>query len=115
MPFISINADFSQILDDIHRKQQESSQWNYNALNEITDLFVNTAKSKVHVITGKTKDSIRKVSVTQKQAIIQADWGAKWEERRTGSKDGTPHKFGTETINEIIPKGQEIIRKHYKL
>lgn len=115
MPFISINADFSDVFDDIRQKQQGSSQSNVNALNEIADLFVNTAKSKVHIISGRTQKSIRKISVTQNQAVIQADWGAKWEEKREGTKGGTSHKFGTETINEVYPKGQEIIRKHYKL
>lgn len=115
MPFISVNVDFSEVLDDIRQKKEGSGQSNYNALNEIADLFVNTAKSKVHVISGRTKDSIRKISITQNQAVIQADWGAKWEEKREGTKGGTSHKFGTETLNEIIPKGQEIIRKHYKL
>ena len=117
MPFISINVTgLDQIINDNRNKIQNSSQWNINALNEGADLFVNVAKEKVHKITTRTQRSIRKVSVTRNVATIQADWGAKFEEQRSGNKGSLgPHKFGTETIKATIGPIGDIIRKHYKL
>jgi len=115
MPFISINVTgLTESIDNINRVINGLSQMNIESLNESADLFVSTAKQKAHVITGKTRSSIRKVAVFPKEAVIQADYGAKFEENRQGVKDGTPHKFLTDTAESISSKIPDIIKRHYR-
>ena len=115
MPFIRIEVtgltDIQRQLVGIIRRSPET---NRKILDESTDLFERVAKEKVHVITGKTKRSIRKFIITTKYGIIESKFGAFWEERREGSKGVLgPHKFLTETAIVVKKAMPDIIRKYY--
>jgi HK97 gp10 family phage protein len=81
-------------------------------LTEGATFFKNDAVSNAHVITGKTKGSIKIESVTDKEAIISAGFGMPFEEKRTGTKDGTPHMTMTEAANNTRKEMPSIIKKH---
>ena len=115
MPFISINVTgLTESITSLSDIMRNVPQANKAIIQEATDLFVRTAKSKVHVITGKTKNSIRGQTVTPNQSIVEAQWGAKFEEKRPGSKGSLgPHKFMTESTNIVSAKMPDIIKRHY--
>ena len=115
MPFISINVTgLTDIIGGVSEFINNLPQTNQNIIDETTDLFVRTAKTKVHVITGKTKNSVRGQRVTQKQGLVEAHWGAKFEEQRSGTKGALgPHKFLTESSNVVRSAMPDIIRRHY--
>jgi len=110
MPFISIDVNFDEVMRNIDGVINGLPEMGQGALNESADLFVNTAKQKAHVITGRTQASIRKVSVTAMMATIQADWGAKWEEIRGGL-----HALFTLTADAISTQISDIIIRRYRL
>ena len=115
MPFISINViGLNEIVGGINQFINNLPQTNQNIIDETTDLFVRTAKSKVHVITGKTKNSIRGQRVTGNQSIVESRYGAKFEEQRSGSKGALgSHKFLTESRDIVNQQMPNIIRRHY--
>ena len=92
MTFITLRVTgFDQLLNGINGIQQELPNVKREILREGAEFFYKDALRNVHVISGKTKDSIKIESVTDKEAIISAGFGAKWEEMREGSKP-PPHK-----------------------
>ena len=115
MPFVSIHVTgINEIAGGINDIMRNSSQATRGIIDEAIDLFERTAKSKAHVITGKTKNSIRGQTVTPNQSIVEAQWGAKFEEKRPGSKGSLgPHKFMTESTNIVSAKMPDIIKRHY--
>lgn len=115
MPFMTVRVtglvESIRGLSDVMRRSPET---NRQIINEATDLFERTAKSKVHVITGKTKRSTRKLTATSKYGIIESKFGAFWEEKREGSKGSLgPHKFLTETARVVKAEMPDIIRRYY--
>lgn len=115
MPFITINiTGLVEAIRGINGIIQDTPETNRSIIEEATSLFERVAKEKVHVISGRTKNSTRKVSVTAKEGIIESSYGAKWEEKREGSKGAQgPHKFLTETANVVIRAMPDIIKRHY--
>ena len=115
MPFITINiTGITELMGGLNDIMRNSPQTTRNIIDEAMGLFERTAKSKVHVITGKTKNSIRGQVVTNKQGIFEARWGAKYEEKRPGTKGAQgPHNFFTQSINVLNAQLPSIIRRHY--
>ena len=83
------------------------------ALQEVATFFKQDAQANAHVITGKTKGSIRIESVTDRQAIISAGFGMPFEEKRAGSKGSTPHATFTESAKRTQVQGPRIVKRHY--
>ena len=115
MPFITINiTGITELMGGLNDIMRNSPQTTRNIIDEAMGLFERTAKSKVHVITGKTKNSIRGQVVTNKQGIFEARWGAKYEEKRPGTKGAQgPHNFFTQSINILNAQLPNIIKRHY--
>jgi hypothetical protein len=91
---------------------RDSPRTRTDILREGANLFAQDARANAHRISGKTANSIRVDSVTDRQATVSAGFGMPFEEKRAGNKDGTPHKTFTEAgrrTNLIFPS---IIRKH---
>lgn len=83
-----------------------------NILNEAADLFVKTAKPRIHHITHKTEKSTKKDRVTDKYAIVHSGFGAPHEETRKGAKHGTSHMFMTYAATVVHKQFPMIIKKH---
>ena len=93
-------------------------------LTEGATFFKNDAVSNAHVISGKTKGSIKIESVTDREAIISAGFGMPYEEKRAGTKarskgisldfsgSDTPHATMTEAAKKTSKEMPSIIRKH---
>ena len=115
MPFVTIQVTgLDQIRGGLNNFIRQIPETNRKALEESTSLFERVAKEKVHVITGRTKRSIVKLAVTPQYGIVQARWGAKFEELREGTKGSLgPHKFLTETAAVVKQEMPNIIKKHY--
>lgn len=56
------------------------------------DDTVHLAQARVAVRTGATRRSIRRKSATQKRAVVEARWGARFIEHATRGHDIKPHK-----------------------
>jgi hypothetical protein len=85
--------DILRMLDGLPR---ELGQAKRKALQEAANHMVRTAQSRVHVVSGRLKKSIKVESVTTDQATVVAQTPyAQEEERRQGIKIGvnTPHQF----------------------
>jgi hypothetical protein len=99
--------DTIRSLDAIPR---ELGQAKRNALQEAANHMVRTAQSRVHVVTGKLKKSIKVESVTTDEAVVVAETHyAQQEEKRQGIKLGvnTPHTFMLPSSREtalLFPK-----------
>ena len=85
--------------------------------------FKNDAVSNAHVITGRTRRSIKVESITDNQATITAGFGMPFEERekvQSGeallgldiARSETPHKTMTEAAKKTTEKMPSIIDKH---
>ena len=93
-------------------------------LTEGATFFKNDAVSNAHVISGKTKGSIKIESITDKEATISAGFGMPFEEKRSGTKarvkgisldfsgSDTPHATMTEAAKKTNEKMPSIIKKH---
>jgi len=58
---------------------------------ESAEFFANDARTNAHVISGRTKKSIKVESATPKMGIISAGFGMPFEQKREGIKNNTPH------------------------
>ena len=103
----------NEIIASITAMVSESPSTRIRILREVSEVFRRDAVDNAHVITGKTKKSIRVESVTDKQAVISAGFGMPFEEKREGNKLGTPHKTFTQAAKFTAPKIPPIIKKHY--
>jgi hypothetical protein len=96
-------------LDAIRRELPRTKT---DVLREGAGFFVQDARANAHRISGKTANSIKIDSITDKEAIVSAGFGMPFEEKREGSKDGTPHKTFTESGRQTGLIFPSIIRKH---
>lgn len=87
-------------LEDIIRSldafPRELGQAKRRALQEAANFMVREAQTRVHVVSGRLKKSIKVESVTTEQATVVAETHyAQQEESRQGIKIGvnTPHQF----------------------
>jgi HK97 gp10 family phage protein len=101
-------SGIDSLREDLHTRTRRA------ILTDAATFFKNDAVSNAHVITGKTKGSIKIESVTDREAIISAGFGMPFEEKRTGTKDGTPHMTMTEAANNTRKEMPSIIDKHMK-
>jgi hypothetical protein len=81
-------------------------------LTEGATFFKRDAFSNAHVISGRTRDSIKIESITDNEATITAGFGMPFEEKRSGTKEGTPHATMTEAANNTNKQMPSIIKKH---
>jgi len=114
MPFkVSMRVEgLREILDALENvTRQDFVQTRINICQEAMKVFEEEADSKVHVITGKTQNSIRVLPAAKdgSSIIIQAEHGAYFEEKR-----GEEHAFMSmgkqkmdEQINEIVVRNME--------
>jgi hypothetical protein len=84
-----------------------------DALREGADFFAQNARANAHRISGKTANSIKVDSVTDKQATISAGFGMPFEEKREGEKGGTPHRTFSEAAKTTGMVFPTIFRKHF--
>lgn len=108
-----------QIIGNLGGIVQDFPNTKREILREGAEFFYNDAMANVHEITGKTKQSIKIEHVSDRDAVISAGYGAKYEERRAGTKPpprigkGTgPHKFFTFAGIRTKAKMPEIIMNH---
>ena len=83
-----------------------------NTLQEASNLFIKTAKPRIHHITHKTEKSTRVEKVTDKYAVCSSGYGAPHEEQRKGAKHGTSHMFMTYAATIVHKQFPIIIIKH---
>lgn len=93
--------------------EREAQQTKMNILREAAVFFVTDARKNVHKITRKTEKSTKIDSVTAQMAIISSSFGAPWEEKREGTKDGTTHKFMSAAAQRTQQRYPVIIKKGY--
>jgi hypothetical protein len=101
-----INSYFSTV-------QSQMSQTRKDTLNEAAQYFLKDALANVHVISGRTKSSTRISSVSENEAVIESGFGAPFEEKRDGTKFGTPHKFMSGAAQRTASALPDIIRRNY--
>jgi HK97 gp10 family phage protein len=85
--------DIIRALDALPREMGQAKR---RALQEAANFMVREAQSRVHVVTGRLKKSIKVESVTTDEATVIAETHyAQQEESRQGIKVGvnTPHQF----------------------
>jgi hypothetical protein len=103
--------------EDLHTRTKRA------ILTDAATFFKNDAVSNVHVITGRTRGSIKIESITDNQATITTGFGMPFEEKREGTKrrgplgldiarSETPHKTMTEAAKKTTEKMPSIIDKH---
>lgn len=84
-------------------------------LREAANYFVNNAKGRVHIVSGRLRQNITTESIGPSGAIVAARTPyAEVEEKRKGLKPGpnTPHTYmqpAAEDTNKVLPG---IIKKH---
>jgi len=104
--FISVTVDISPILRDIDFKLQKLDQTKRDILYEIGTEAVNEMRHRVHVITGRTRDSTKiSQSFSPDFITVTSTYGAVFEEAR-----GDPHDFMTQTADVMNEKIPTIIR-----
>ena len=99
---------------------REMPQFAMDVHREASEFFSKDALANVHVITGKTKSSIKIDSVTPQSAVISAGFGAAAEEQREGSKPPPsigsgrgPHKFMSGAATRTGQQMPLMIKKHF--
>lgn len=86
-------------------------------VSERADIIVRIGKERAHRDTGMMADTWHKEKVGFAHYIVvsKADYTI-YEVNRDGSKDGTPHDFITETLNEYYSKyDKQLTDKYLKL
>ena len=107
----------ASLREDLHTRTKRA------ILTDAATFFKNDAVSNAHVITGRTRRSIKVESITDNQATITAGFGMPFEEKREGTKrrgplgldiarSETPHKTMTEAAKKTTEKMPSIIDKH---
>ena len=109
MPKLSISdgGQYRTLIIKETRKMQKFPQVKRNILTDIIELIAQTADRHVHIITGRTKSSIRAKIINNNMGEVYADFGAKWEERRGGS-----HRFMTMGAQEGKRQSGKIAQLH---
>ena len=103
-------------LNEIIRNQdamiREMPQFRTQVHRESAEFFAKDAKANAHVITGKTKASVKVESATPQAGIISAGFGMPFEQKREGSKNGSPHTTFTISAQRTALQMPRIIKKH---
>jgi hypothetical protein len=107
------------LMEDLHTRTRRAK------LTDAATLYKNDAVTNAHVITGRTRGSIKVESITDNEATITAGFGMPFEEKREGTKrrgpkglgldiarSETPHKTMTEAARKTTDKMPSIIDKH---
>ena len=99
MPSISITVEgLDDAINGINQVIQDMSTTKRNALQNVSDFFVQELKFNAHVISGDMKNSVRSQQVTDSQYLVEvgAPYAA-YENRRKGNKGMSvlkgPHDF----------------------
>lgn len=93
-------------IEDLHTRARRA------ILTDAATFYKNDAVKNAHVITGKTRDSLKIESISDDEAVISAGFGMPYEEKRAGTKEGTPHATMTEAANNTNKQMPSIIKKH---
>lgn len=103
-------------LNEIIRAQEamirEMPQVKTSIHKESAEFFARDAKANAHVITGRTKGSIKVDSATPQMGIISAGFGMPHEQKREGTKNNTPHATFTVSAERTGKQMPIIIKKH---
>jgi hypothetical protein len=88
--------NLDSLMEDLHTRTRRA------ILTDAANFYKNDAVKNAHVITGKTRDSIKIESVTDDEAVISAGFGMPYEEKRPGNKiKQKQKKSGDEVINSV--------------
>ena len=120
MPFVRIRViGLDQMIGGLDSLVRDLPNTRRDILKEAADYFYKDSIKNVHVITGKTKKSIRISKVDDKEAIVEAAYGARFEEVRPGVKPpphiGTgkgPHNFMTQASKRTVEVLPNIVSNH---
>jgi hypothetical protein len=85
-------------MEDLHTRTRRA------ILTDAATFYKNDAVKNAHVITGKTRDSIKIESVSDDEAVISAGFGMPYEEKRPGNKVRSQNKkrpSGDAVINSV--------------
>jgi hypothetical protein len=77
---------------------------------ESATILANFWVSGVHVITGRTKASIKVERADALAGIVSAGFGGPFEERRPGEKGGTPHEAGKASLEKTALQLPRIVK-----
>jgi hypothetical protein len=110
-------SGIDSLREDLHTRTRRA------ILTDAATFFKNDAVTNAHVITGRTRGSIKIESITDDKATISAGFGMPFEEKREGTKrrgptgldiarSETPHKTMTEAAKKTNEKMPSIIDKH---
>jgi hypothetical protein len=109
---VSVRVDgLKQILDGIaNMTRQDLVQTKLRVLYDSAKVFEDEANAKVHVITGKTQNSIRVLGAANdgSSVDIEAAWGAPFEEDRKGE-----HAFMSMAAEKTDNEMRAIIIKQF--
>lgn len=118
-------SGLNETLHGIDSLIRDFGQTKQKILTEAATFYKNDAVANAHVITGKTKGSVKIESISDKEAIITAGFGMPFEEKRSGVKVSskkmftvgstgvsTPHKTMTEAAKKTTKEMPSIIDKH---
>jgi hypothetical protein len=109
--------NLDSLMEDLHTRTRRA------ILTDAARFYRNDAVLNAHVITGRTRGSIKIESITDDKATISAGFGMPFEEKREGTKrrgpsgidvarSETPHKTMTEAAKKTTEKMPSIIDKH---
>ena len=103
----------NEIIRGLDGTLRDMGQLRMTVHRESADYFARDAKANAHVITGKTKSSIKVESVSSKMGVISAGFGMPYEQKRQGSKNETPHTTFTVSAQRTAFQMPFIIKKHF--
>jgi len=114
MPFITITIEgIDQVVSGLDHIIGGLENTKHNALQEGSDFMANEMRANAHVITGRMKGSIRN-SVSGDTAIIEVPVEyAQYENKRPGSKQGSPHNFADQALSTTEQQFPHIINQIY--
>jgi hypothetical protein len=89
-------SGIDSLMEDLHTRTRRA------ILTDAARFYRNDAVTNAHVITGKTRDSIKIESVTDDKAVISAGFGMPYEEKRPGNKVKSPQKKGGDALIDSV-------------
>ena len=101
--------NLNEIVSNLNQTAGRVRMTKRTAAGEVAAYWVKDAKKRVHNISGKTQNSTRVLSVTDTEAIAVSEYGAYHEDKRKGTKHGTPHNFPTQAAEATEKVAEKII------
>lgn len=101
---LKITVDMGQVRQNVDNMIREAGPAKQFILQDSGAFLVKSARSRVHIITGRTQRSTKIVSVSGDTVECESAWGAPFEEDR-----GNPHDFITQALTDLQTEMPRII------